>query len=166
MTRSQSFKEFLDCVSSEKLPITFSDEDIIYFSSHNKTLKEESIRRFLKQTESIDDDEYTEYIPCCKIPDTQDIHAIVYWKGQLMSYEYLLATFDKNGVLLSRKVIAGLKSDGQSIKRSIATIDEDWIIHIMAGEQSAQESLYDADKSRNFTMELMLNGEIIFSLQE
>ena len=81
-------------------------------------------------------------------------------------YDYILASYDKNGVLINRKVIAGLRSDGQSVKRSVATIDEDWIINIIVGEQDQQEELYDPLKSQPMAMELMGTGEIIFSLQD
>lgn len=167
MTRAESFKAFLSCFSKENLPITFSDENIIYFSQMNKSLDEDFIRRFIRQGEKeSQDDEFTEYIACCKIPDTQDIHAIVYWKGGLLQYDYILATYDKNGVLIAKKVIAGIRSDGKVVVKSIATMDEDWIIHIIVGEQDRDEILYNAQNSQSMTMELMVNGEIIFSLQE
>jgi hypothetical protein len=167
MTRAESFQSFLSCFSKESLPLTFSDENIIYFSKFNKTLPPELIRRFILQGEKeSSDDEFTEYIACCIIPDTNDIHAIVYWKGGLLQYDYILATFDKNGVLIAKKTIAGIRSDGKALRRSIATMDEDWIIHIVVGEQSEDEQLYNPQKSKSMSMELMISGEIIFSLQE
>ena len=169
MTRAQSFKIFLKHFSKEKLPITFSDENIGYFDRKNTPLGADVIRQFLLQDESStedDDEDLTEYIACIIIPDTKDFHAVVYWRGKLLEYDYILASYDKNGVLINRKVIAGLRSDGQSVKRSVATIDEDWIINIIVGEQDQQEELYDPLKSQPMAMELMGTGEIIFSLQD
>lgn len=168
MTRAQSFKIFLNHFSKEKLPLVLSDDNVRYFDRKNPPLGSDVIRQFLLQGEVAEeeDEEMTEYIACTKIPDTKDIHAVVYWRGKLLEYDYILATYDKNGVLINKKVIAGLRSDGKSVRRSVATIDEDWIIHIVIGEQNQKEELYDPSKSQIMTMELMGNGEIIFSLQD
>jgi len=167
MTRAQSFEVFLQHFSQEKLPLTLSDENVSYFDRKNRPLSNDVIRQFIKQGDSTEDDEdHTEYIACNIIPDTKDIYAVVYWKGMLLEYDYILATFDKNGVLISKKVIAGVRSDGQNLKRSIATIDEDWIINIVAGEQVNDAEPYDPRRSQLMTMELMAHGEIIFSLQD
>lgn len=167
MTRAQAFKAFLSCFSIENFPIVFSEDNVPYFSKKNKPLHPDLIRQFLSQQGAAEqDDEFTEYIPCVKIPDTKDIHAVVYWKGGLLKYDYILCTFNKNGILMNRKVIAGIRSDDNGITRSVATIDEDWIINIIVGHQASGANYYDAQKSQNMSMELMINGDIVFSLQE
>ena len=165
MTRSQSFSSFLKYFSKESLPVTLSEENVAYFSSSNPPLPQDLIRRFIMQNSEEEDDEFTEYIPCCKIPKTDNMHAIVYWKGGLLSYEYVLATYNKNGILIDRKIIAGTKSDGKSIIKSIATIDDNWIITVVVGQQDQSQQLYDPSGSKNMTLELMATGEIIFSLE-
>lgn len=151
----------------EKLPITLSQDNLPYFSTLNPPLSDALIRRFLLQGEAQPDlEDMTEFVPCCRIPETGKIHAVVYWKGMLLSYEFMLATFDANGVLLAKKVLAGIKSDGTKVKHAIATIDEDWVISIMSGVQSNESDLYDPANSFITSMELLANGEIIYSLQE
>jgi len=103
---------------------------------------------------------------CSIIPDTKDFHAVVYWKGSLLSYDYIIATYTKNGVLINKKVIAGVRSDGINLKRSLATIDKDWIINVVVGEQSSDDDHYDPAHSQHMALELMATGEIIFSLQD
>ncbi len=169
MTRVQSFKLFLKHFSKENLPLTLSDDNVSYFDRKNRPLGSDVIRQFILQKEEATDEydeEFTEFIACNIIPDTKNFHAVVYWKGKLLEYDYIMATYDTNGVLISRKVIAGTRSDGQNIKRSVATIDKDWIINIIAGEQVNKDDQYDPRKSKLMTMELMANGEIIFSLQD
>ena len=83
-----------------------------------------------------------------------------------MKYHYVLATFDKQGNTLGSAVIAGTESDGKSILRSVATIDEDWVIHIVEGDQDAHETSYEPSASRAYRMELLATGEIIFLLDE
>ncbi len=165
MTRTQAFKNFLNCFSKEKLPITLSDDNIGYFDRKNPPLNVDVIRQFIKPGEGQDDD-LTEYVACCQIPGTETFHAIIYWRGMILEYDYILATYNKNGVLINKKIIAGVRSNGQNVLRSVATIDEDWIISIVAGELFNNEELYDPLKSKMMTMELLANGEIIFSLQE
>lgn len=165
MTRVQAFNNFLKHFSKEDLPITLSDENIGYFDRKNKPLSEDVIRQFIKPGEE-EDDELTEYVACCLIPDTKNFHAVVYWKGMMLEYDYILATYNKNGILISKKTIAGVRSDGQNVLRSVATIDEDWVISIVAGEITGKEFLYNPAKSQMMAMELMANGDIIFSLQE
>jgi len=167
MTRAQSFKIFLKHFAQEKLPITLSDENIGYFDRKNQPLGADVIRQFILQGEKVeeDEDEMTEYIACNKIPDTEEFHAVVYWKAKLLEYDFILATYNKNGVLINKKVIAGLRSDGQKVLRSVATIDEDWIIHIVVGEKDENVKLYDPALSQSMHMELLANGDIIFSLQ-
>ena len=167
MTRAQSFQAFLKCFSKESFPIALSDDNLPYFSSKNRPLSEELIRRFILQGEKTEEiDEFTEFVPCCIIPDTKDIHAVVYWKGGLMNYEYLLTSYDKNGVVIDRKVIAGTKSDGQHVIQSVATIDQDWVIHIVVGKQSINEKGYDPANSKSMSVELMPNGELLFNMEE
>lgn len=166
MTRSQAFKAFLSCFSQEQFPIVFSEDNVSYFSTKNRPLHPDLIRQFIAQGEKDEDDEFTEYIPCVLIADTKDIHAVIYWKGGLLRYDYILCTFNKNGILLHRKVIAGIRSDEEYITRSVATMDEDWIINIVVGQQHIKENYYDPQKSQSMSMELMINGDIVFSLQE
>lgn len=169
MTRAQSFKAFLSCFSKENLPLTFSDDLVAHFSQHNIALPPDLIRRFILQKPTEEDDEdadLIEYVPCIKLPKTKDMHAVVYWKGGLLRHEYVLCTFDKNGVLIARKTIAGIISDGKTVTHSVATIDEDWIISIMVGHQSESDERYNPQNSQAMSMELMPNGEIIFSTQD
>lgn len=166
MTRAQSFAFFLEHFSIEDLPLILSDDNIGYFDTKNRVLSPDLIRRFILQgkKEEEEDDEFTEYIACCKIPDTEKFHGIVYWKGSMLSYDFILATYDKNGVLLHQKAIAGIRSDGKNVVKSVATIEADWIINIITGAQLGKEELYDPQKSQMMSMEIMANGEIIFSL--
>jgi len=167
MKRSESFNLFLSSFPEEKLPVTFSSENVSYFSENNKPLRLELIQRFILQgTPADQEDEYTEYVACCRIPLNKEVHALVYWRGSLMHYAYYLCTFTKNGVLINREVIAGLTFDGKSVHHTVATIDEDLIIERISGAQDEQESLYDPVSSKAEAMEILPTGEIIFSLQE
>lgn len=167
MKRSESFKLFLSCFPEEKLPVTFSADNASYFSENNKALPQELIQRFILQGLPSDhEEEYTEYVACCRLPVNKDVHALVYWRGSLMHYAFYICTFTKNGVLINREMIAGLSSDGKSVHTSVATIDEDLIIERISGSQNQEDALYDPVSSKAMSMEILPSGEIIFSLQE
>lgn len=151
------FGDFLEKFPEIELPVTLSDESVIEFSKNNDPLPELMIRQFISQ----EDDEFTEYVACMRIPKTDDFHAIIYWKAALMTYQYVLATYTKNGLLIDKSVIAGTYSDGKSLTKSVATIDEDWIIYIVSGKAAADAPTYDASTSNVFNLELLANGEII-----
>jgi hypothetical protein len=151
------FQHFLEKFPEIKLPVTFTDESAIEFSKNNDPIPAQMIHQFIDDQE----DGFTEYIACVRIPKTLDFHAIVYWKAALMNYQYVLATYDKKGKLIDKSVIAGTYSDGKSLTRSVATIDEDWMIYIVSGQTAADAPSYDASTSNAFDLELLATGEII-----
>ncbi len=152
-----SFHQFLEKFPEIELPVTLTDEKITEFSAVNDPLPQLMIRQFI----SDDDDEFTEYIACLRIPQTHDFHAVIYWKASLMNYQYVLATYSKTGTLIDKSVIAGTYSDGNSVTRSVATIEEDWIIYIVSGKTKVAASAYDASTSNVFNLELLATGQII-----
>lgn len=148
-----------------ELPITLSEDMAHSFSSTNKPLPQAILYEFMTVWEG-ELDEFTEYVPCLKISvDSDTYHALVYWKAALLSYEFILVTIDTKGNLIDRRPIASTLSDTNTIKQSVAHIDEDLIISIMAGVNIADEQ-YDPAHSQPFTMEIMTDGKIIFSADE
>ena len=159
-----SFGQFLAFFPEIELPVILSDDSLSVFSNENKALPAPIIHEFISKYDNSEIDEFTEYIPCFQIPGTGNFTGIVYWKAQLLNYEYHLVTFDERGNFITGKVIAGIISNGNTLIKSVATIDEDWIIHIVTGEDDARNPNYNPDTSRAFTMELLSTGDIIFSL--
>ncbi len=161
MSDSNNFAAFLRKFPEVRLPVVLNDEIHHDFSQHNDPLSSQMIDRFLAPIETEPIDELTEFIACFKIPDTGEFHAVVYWKAALLNYQYVLATFTKTGVLVDKHVIAGLFSDGKNLTSSVATIDEDWGIHIVSGQTEAASShLYDASQSKMSELELLPDGKI------
>ncbi len=149
----------------QDLPQTLSEENLGYYSSENHVLPPDLIRHFLIY-EHTEDDEYVEYVPCFKIKNTENWHAVIYWRAELLNYNFVLACYNKNGILLAKQVLAGINSDGKNLLKSIATIDEDWVIKVIIGEQSEGEYLYDTNKSFITSYELMADGSIISQQEE
>ncbi len=157
-----SFKKFLTIFPEIDLPITLTEADHIEYSRHNKPIPEPMIYEFLS---SANDDELTEYVACFQIPQTKGFHAIVYWKAGLMEYEYQMATYDLEGHLLDKHILAGVKSNGQTIVRSVATIESDWLINVVEGTEAikAKQTVFNPQTSQVHNLELTHNGEIIIA---
>ncbi len=108
-------------------------------------------------------DEFTEFIPCFRLPKEEKFNAVVYWKAGLLRYDFVLVTLDKNGELINKKSIASTLVNDNIIKKSVASIEPDLIINIIAGQTLDGEE-YDASMSKAFAMEILPTGEIIFAL--
>ncbi|NND09375.1 MAG: hypothetical protein HKN87_23630 [Saprospiraceae bacterium] len=148
------------------LPITLSVETHHIFSKENKPIPLGLIATFLSTDHEQDQDGFTEYIACFKLPTEGRFSALVYWRASLMEYEYILTTFERSGRRISSKVIAGTKSNGESILRRIATIDEDGLITVAEGIQEAADRHYDPLDSRTYQLELTSTGDILHMLEE
>lgn len=161
-----SWDEFLSFFPEVELPVSVTEELINSAEAVNKVFPPVAIAEYISVWErEAEFDEFTEFVPILRIIQPDDFFAVIYWKGGLMSYEYVLVTLDKEGSLISRRVIASTISDGKTIKRAVAKIDEDLIIHIMAGAHLIDEK-YDPAHSKPYSMEIMQTGNIIFSLEE
>ena len=164
MTRQKksavSFKDFLTKFPTIELPITLGNDTHHTFSKNNLPLSQLFIEEFITLLEGTVVDEFTEFIPCFSIPDTLEFHAIVYWKAGLMDYQYILATFTKQGQPIAKKVIGGTFSDGRMIAQSVSTIDSDWTIHVVTGHASLEET-YDAGSSTALEIDLLPSGHIV-----
>lgn len=158
-----NFGHFLEKFPEIDLPITLTEESATTFSRTNDPFSTVLIQEYILPIEQEEIDDLTEYVPCIRISKTHGFFAVIYWKAALLSYQYILATFSKNGELIDRKVIAGTYSDGETLVQSVATIEEDWIIYVVSGKKPATATSYDASSSKSFNLELLATGEIIKS---
>ncbi len=155
-----SFQDFLNAFPETELPVDLTEDTQSIFSKENKPLSKQLIEEFIVP---IDEgiDEFTEYIPCFRIPRTKDFHAIVLWKAGLMNYEFFMITFDKKGNLIEKKMVAGTQVKGDALLRTVTTIKEDWTIASVVGVVSASDDLaYDPATSLDSILELNPNGTI------
>ena len=156
-----SFSDFLEKFPEVELPVSLTDDSLQEFSKNNDPLPSAMIQQFLAEDASDVESEFIEYIACCRIPQTFDIHAIVYWKADVMNYEYVLVTFEKNGKPIDKKVIAGTKIEQDMLVRSVATIDTDWIIYVVGGIVDKNRDNYEASTSQSLQLQLLTTGEIM-----
>ncbi|MCB0568957.1 MAG: hypothetical protein KDC66_04305 [Phaeodactylibacter sp.] len=159
-----NFAHFLGKFPEVELPVTLGEESHHAFSQENEPMPPMMIEQFILPVEQAPADDYTEFVPCMKVPKTGDFHAIIYWRAGLLNYQYTLATFTNKGEWIDKRVIAGTFSDGETLTTSVATIDEDWMIYIVSGNAGGNGTAYDASSSTAYKLELLPDGKIANTL--
>jgi hypothetical protein len=169
----EAWLRFFNYFPEIELPVTLSEDYSGVFTRHNKPLPVELIDTFILQQkfyfaedqEIPATDELVEYVPCFRLPDQEQFYAVVYWKADLLKYEYIIHTFDKKGLSIASQVVASTSSDGRSIRQVVATIDPDLEIYIMGGDTTDVHD-YDPEKSQAFSLEITPNGQFVHHFEE
>lgn len=162
MSKLPDYKDFLSYFPELEPPFTLTEESIQHFKQTNEDLPFDLIFHFIENWEGADEDEMTEYFPCLRMPKQENYQAIIYYKTGLLKYEYIAATIDPQGQLISRKVIAGTNFKDGLILKSAARIDEDIIIHIVTAAMDTNDNaVIDPENSQLMTMEIMPDGQIV-----
>ena len=129
----------------------------------NINLKEISLANSEAEEEENDDsDTYTvedEYIACLRLPGITRFYAVVYLKIGILTYEYILHTYDKKGKTISQQKIASMKVENNIISEHVAMIDEDMIILIMEGDKNIKDD-FNPENSHFLSFELDDDGHI------
>jgi hypothetical protein len=162
MAQKIIFPDFIAKFPPVSMPITLGSDDHHVFGTENDPLSDAFIAQFIHPLETVTpDEEFTEYIPCFGIADTEQFIALVWWKAELLNYEYILATFTLKGEIISHQVIAGTKVVDGKVYRAVATINEEYEIAIVEGVSDDGDKLFDPTSSNTRFLEIMINGEIV-----
>ncbi|MBN8677722.1 MAG: hypothetical protein J0M29_05820 [Chitinophagales bacterium] len=157
-----AFHEFLAKFPPIAMPVTLGEDTHHVFGVENQPLSDALISNFIHPTEeTVADDEFTEYVPCFSIDNTEQFIAVVWWKAELMNYEYVLATFTDKGELISREVIAGTRVENGLVTRSVAIINEEWEITIGEGTSPDGNNVFDPTTAQSRNLEILVNGQIV-----
>lgn len=156
------FHDFLAKFPPVAMPVTLGEDTHHTFGTENLPLSDALISQFIHPTEEVlPDDEFTEYIPCFSINNTEQFIAVVWWKAELLRYEYVLATFNDKGELISRESIAGTTIQDGHVIRSVALINEEWEITIGEGSSPDGDTVFEPTSSSTRNLEILVNGEIV-----
>ncbi len=160
MRKKNDFERFIELFPEVELPVTISDNSHLVFSKKNKPFHPLIIQEFIEPIEPEVSDNTTEFIPGFRIAGLKDHHAVVYWRADVMKYQYVLVTFNQFGEMLDKRTIAGTFSDGFQLVQSVATISEKKIIYIASGQSAIDEAKYEAASSAVHRMQLNDDGHI------
>lgn len=158
----EKLERILHYFPETQLPVMISEDHLSEYENNADAFPQHFIDEVIMTWEK-DVDEFTEFIPCFQLPKEEKFNAVVYWKGGLLKYDFVLVTLDKKGELISKKSIASTVVNDKTIKKSVASIEPDLIINIIAG-QTVDGDEYDPTMSKAFAMEILPSGEIIFNL--
>ncbi|MEZ4964937.1 MAG: hypothetical protein R2791_06820 [Saprospiraceae bacterium] len=162
MQTKHIFPDFVSRFPPVGMPVTLGEDTHHIFSTENKPLSESLISQFIQPTEeTVTDEEFTEYIPCFAIDDTEHFIALVWWKAELMNYEYVLATFTLKGELIDRQVIAFTRVEDGKVHRAVVTINEEYELIVVEGTSTGEDDFYDPSSARTRHLEIMATGEIV-----
>jgi len=161
MNEKVKFEDFLTYFEEIDLPIVLSEDLVHTFDKHALPLPVKLAESFLHNIDNSIVDEFTEFIPCFKIPTGDEFIGLVYWKGGLLAHEYHLATFQPDGALIDHSVIGGINYINDLIMRSIASISNDLVITIASGIADTQTEKYDPTSSVIKHIEVLPGGTII-----
>lgn len=160
-----AFHDFSSRFPALDMPVVLGEDTHHVFSQENEPLTDALIARFILPVESEPVGEFTEFVPCFSIEGTEKYVALVWWRAELLTYTYTLATFTPEGKPIQHVVIASTVANGDRIHRAVANINEELIIHIAEGTSNAQEGgamdLYDPESTRTHSMELLPDGHIV-----
>ncbi len=164
---NEDFLSFLNLFPEVEMPITLSSEHFSTFSKYNKPIPEIDIWKNIinnnadfKEMEFSNDAYDDEYIACLRIPQTLHFVAIIYLRIGILTYEYILHTYDERGKTISKKIIASMTSDGKMINEHVAFIDEDLVVLMMKGNTEDVNN-YDPNNSKANSYLIDDRGNII-----
>lgn len=144
-----------------ELPVSLTLDSHRTFEQVNDLVPLDLTARFIALEDELPEEEFTEILPCFKLPQGKSEYiSVVYWKAALMRYDFIVATYTKAGIPISRQVIAGTASDGKIISQKVATIQPDGSIDVIASYQDADQFHFDPSKTQELSYELMPSGYI------
>jgi hypothetical protein len=161
MSRRLTFADFVAKFPPVAMPVTLGEETHHAFSTENEPLNDEMIVQFIHPTEAAaNDDPYTEYVPCFGIEDAEQFIALVWWKAELLNYEYVLATFTAKGEFIDSQVIAQTKVEEGRVYRAVASISPALEIAVAEGFSDA-DGHFEPESSKTRELEILPTGEIV-----
>lgn len=158
---SKGFDQFVAKFPVVELPVTLGENTHHVFGLENDPLNDHMIAEFILTEADGEHDEFTEFVPCFSLRLSDAFVTLVWWKAGLMQYEYVLATFDKKGVPIARKVIGFTRADHKQIVRAVATIDEEWRIVMASGQGDAATDYMEPAAATMHEAEIMPDGQIV-----
>ncbi|HMX40351.1 MAG TPA: hypothetical protein PK971_16900 [Saprospiraceae bacterium] len=157
-----TFADFVAKFPPVSVPLTLGEDTHHTFGTENAPLTQAMISRFILPLEGgSEDDEFTEYLPCFSLEDTQNFVALVWWKAALLDYAYTLATFTPQGQLIGKQEIAHTRSVGDKISHAVVVINEDWELTIAEGSSIDGNLAFDPNTSRTRYLEILSDGQIV-----
>lgn len=162
-TPTARFNEFIDYFPVLELPISLLP-DISQIPTDETPLPGSLLEDYILPFEGEEVDDFTEYIPYGRIGGDRKFEALIYWKAGVMQYEFVLATFSKNGEPINHAIVGGIRSDEKGMLHSVCVIHDDLSITIAEGMDSSEGG--SEDNNNTYQMRIDDAGTINYGLNE
>ncbi len=153
------FEDFLNLFPPIELPFSITSDTERTIAKVHDPLHPAWVTRFLLDPENLD--EYTEFMPCFSIPNTEKFVGLVYWQASLEGSAYFLTTFSKSGNIIDQKIIAGTLYLKNAMVQMVCSIAEDWSILRSEAELTAQGEINKAVEPKTKFIQMTLEGELL-----
>lgn len=153
------FNQFVQQVPLAEIPLVLSGELQKQLTSLADPLPMPVIEDLMPWEATLDD--MTEILVVARFEQEEGFQAILYWKAELLTYSFILATYDHKGEVIDHEIIAGTEYNNQSIKESVAIIEDDWMIFAAEGSDQIRGDLsFEAKNSRKSNFMVEKDGRI------
>lgn len=157
-----TLRQVLDKFPEVELPVTLGEETHHVFSRRNDPIPALMVEQYLQEWDGMEPDEHTEYVACFRIPISDHVVGVVYWRAGLLEYRYELVTLDrKSGQVIAKQTLGGTLFDGMDVTQSVATISEEKTIYIASGQRQAGVDGYSAAGSTAQRLQLTEAGKVV-----
>jgi len=154
------FEDFLNFFPAVELPLSISSDTEKLISEAHEPLNAAWMYEFvLEYGEELD--EFTEFMPCFCLAQSEKFLGLVYWQASLEGSAYFLATFSPAGHIIDHKILAGTLYLEDGIKQMVCTVAKDWSIQRVEGQIDAQGQLLKENTTESKRLQVTLDGEIL-----
>lgn len=163
MPATISLEYFLEQFPQADLPVTLGEDTVRQISKATQPLNHRVVHQYLMRfEEAAFNEEFTEFVPCFKLPAQEEFIGLVYWRADLLQYHYTLVTLDaRNGELIDRKVIGGTSYNGEELIQSSGIITDELLIFVISGQGGAADYDYEAAGSTATRFQIGSDGRIL-----
>lgn len=153
------FSEFLKFFPKVELPLILNTDMQRQISEMQDPINAAWMEKFVLDADQID--EFTEFMPCFSIADSNAFFAIVYWQASIEGNAFFLTTFSKAGNIIDHKLLAGTLYLEDGMKQMVCSIGKDWTIHRSEGMLGPKGEIIKAEQPKITFMQMTLEGEIL-----
>ncbi|HKK89068.1 MAG TPA: hypothetical protein VJ917_09475 [Saprospiraceae bacterium] len=153
------FNQFVQEVPLAEIPLVLSGEFQKQLTSVADPLPVPVIKDLMPWEEV--PDEMTEILVVARFEQEEKFQAMLYWKAELLTYSFVLVTYNFKGEVIDHQKIAGTTYDKESVVESVAIIEDDWMIFAAEGDNKLTEGKsFEASKTRKSNFMVEKDGRI------
>jgi hypothetical protein len=155
------FQDFIELFPEIELPISLSSDTQRLIAKTQEPLNEKWVVQYLLE-EGDWLDEFSEFMPCFRIPNTLNYVGLVYWEAGLFGNAFQLVTFSKTAKIVDRFVLAGTKYEQNELVTTVCQLRANHTISQIQGRVDAKTAKpLPRDNEAQALLKITDDGEVI-----